>query len=87
MNRHFRTHYQMPILFFTQLIGLAFGLESKALGIGSEIVSARAALGRIGIEVPQPDEEPVPAGPATREGRRPKRSERLPMPRLIENDR
>ena len=42
MNRHFRTDYHMPILFFTQLIGLAFGLEPKALGIGTEIVSARA---------------------------------------------
>ena len=42
MNHHFRTAYHMPILFFTQLIGLAFGLEPKALGIGTEIVSARA---------------------------------------------
>ena len=37
-------------------------LEPKALGIGTEIVSARRALGRIGIEVPPPAEEPVPAG-------------------------
>ena len=27
MNRHFHTNYEMPILFFTQLIGLAFGAE------------------------------------------------------------
>ena len=44
MNRHFHTSYHMPILFFTQLIGLAFGVEPKALGIGSEIVSAEPRL-------------------------------------------
>ena len=27
MNRYFRTSYHMPILFFTQLMGLAFGME------------------------------------------------------------
>ena len=29
MNHHFRENYHMPILFFTQLIGLAFGLEPR----------------------------------------------------------
>ena len=80
MNRHFHTKYEMPILFFTQLIGLAFGAEPAELGIGSEIVSARDALARIGIEVPQPVEEPVTvgAGPA----RRPQKPAGLPMPRV-----
>lgn len=87
MNHHFRTSYHVPILFFTQLIGLAFGLEPKALGIGTEIVSARRALGRIGIEVPAAQEVAVPAGPAAREGHRPKRPQGLPMPRLDEDDR
>jgi heterodisulfide reductase subunit B len=86
MNHHFSTHYQVPILFFTQLIGLAFGLEPKALGIGTEIVSAQAALGRIGIEVPAPTGEPVAAGSAIREGQRPKRPQGLPMPRLDEDE-
>jgi len=81
MNRHFRTHYQVPILFFTQLIGLAFGLEPAALGIGTELVSAHQALGRIGIEVPVPaGEETVAAGPAGRPGRKAKRGPELPMP-------
>ena len=29
MNRYFQTNYNMPILFFTQLIGLAFGKEPQ----------------------------------------------------------
>ena len=46
MNHRFGTSYHMPILFFTQLMGLAFGAEPKQVGIGSEIVSARYALNR-----------------------------------------
>jgi heterodisulfide reductase subunit B len=87
MNHHFHTNYHIPILFFTQLIGLAFGLEPKALGIGTEIVSAGRALGRIGIEVPPAAEEVVPVEAASHAGRRPKRSQGLPMPRLDEDDR
>ncbi len=74
-NRHFHTNYHMPILFFTQLMGLAFGKEAKDLGIGAELVSARNALTRIGVEMP-PEEEVKPA--------RPKRVKQtgLPMPRM-----
>lgn len=50
MNRHFRTSYHVPVLYFTQLIGLALGMSPKELGIGSEIVSAAAALQKIGAE-------------------------------------
>jgi heterodisulfide reductase subunit B len=87
MNHHFHTNYHVPILFFTQLIGLAFGLEPKALGIGTEIVSAAQALGRVGIEVPPPADDLVPAEAASHAGRRPKRPQGLPMPRLDEDDR
>jgi heterodisulfide reductase subunit B len=87
MNHHFRTDYHMPILFFTQLIGLAFGLEPKALGIGTEVVSASHALGRIGIEVPVPEEAAQAAGQTARAGRRASRPQGLPMPRLDEDDR
>jgi heterodisulfide reductase subunit B len=87
MNRHFRLHYHMPILFFTQLIGLAFGMEAAALGIGSELVSAQRALGRIGIDVPPPDQEPVAAVSPGRPGRKPKRGPELPMPQPREDDR
>jgi heterodisulfide reductase subunit B len=88
MDRHTGAHYHVPILFFTQLMGLAFGLPAETLGIGSEIVSAREALGRIGIEVPvvEPAEEtPVPAG--GHQPRRQKRPQGLPMPTPAEADR
>lgn len=48
VNRHFGTDYQIPILYFTQLVGLAFGLQPEALGIGKEFVDARPALAKIG---------------------------------------
>jgi heterodisulfide reductase subunit B len=75
MNAHFHTDYRMPILFFTQLIGLAFGKEPKELGIGKELVNARPALAKIGVEAP-------PAGKG--EPPRKKKAEGLPMPRMHE---
>lgn len=76
MNRYFKTAYQMPVLYFTQMMGLAFGLEPGALGIGAELVDARPALAKIGVELP----EPVLA-----EGAAPKRrkdDKSLPMPKM-----
>ncbi|MBN1148753.1 MAG: CoB--CoM heterodisulfide reductase iron-sulfur subunit B family protein [Anaerolineales bacterium] len=54
-NQHFHTNYKMPILFFTQLMGIAFGLDPKALGFGLELVDARQAMSRIGVETPEPE--------------------------------
>lgn len=68
-NRHFGTNYHMPIVFFTQLIGLALGIEAKDLGFGMELTSAKKALNRIGIEAPSPAETPK------------KKNEGLPMPK------
>ncbi len=70
MNHFFGTHYHMPILFFTQLMGLAFGKKPSELGIGEELVSARNALANVGVEVPV-TEEP---------GAKRKKDESLPMP-------
>lgn len=84
VNRRFKTDFHIPILFFTQLVGLAFGMEAKELGIGSEVISAKRALAKIGIEVPEPEEgEAVAAGagPAKR-APRPKKGQALPMPRM-----
>jgi heterodisulfide reductase subunit B len=73
MNNFFSTDYHMPALFFTQLMGLAFGKGADELGIGAELVSARPALAHIGMETP------VSESPARR-----KKDEGLPMPpRLI----
>jgi len=44
VNRKFRTKYNLPILFFTQLLGLALGVEPKALALDKSIVSAEAIL-------------------------------------------
>lgn len=75
MNRHFKTDYHVPVLYFTQTLGLALGLEATALGIGSEVVDARAALSRIGVELPPPSEE--------KPARKPRKSkEALPMPAM-----
>jgi len=40
VNQEFGTRFSMPVVYFTQLIGLAFGVPGKKLGIGSEVVSA-----------------------------------------------
>jgi heterodisulfide reductase subunit B len=83
MDRHLRARYRVPILFFTQLMGLAFGIEPKALGIGTEVVSPAAALARIGVELPPPEETAVPAG-GPHEPKRQKRPQGLPMPQPLE---
>ena len=49
MNRYFKTNYHIPVLYFTQMMGLAFGLDAAALGIGTEFVDARPALAKIGV--------------------------------------
>jgi heterodisulfide reductase subunit B len=71
MNQYFGTDYHMPILFFTQLMGLAFGRKPEEVGIGVELVSSRNALATIGVEVPVTQE---PAAPR-------RKDEGLPMPR------
>lgn len=72
MNKHYGTSYKMPILYFTQLLGLAFGIEAKELGIGKEFVSAAPALERIG----------VPAEKTKGRGKKPSKRDGLPMPKM-----
>jgi heterodisulfide reductase subunit B len=78
-NRHFHTNYHMPIVFFTQVIGLAFGKDPKSLGFGSELVDARPALARIGVELPPPEGTEKPRA------RRTKKTG-LPMPVMPDTD-
>jgi heterodisulfide reductase subunit B len=85
MNRHFKTSYHMPILFFTQLMGVAFGSAPEDVGFGTEIVSARRLLEKIGVPMPPADVPPggVGAGPEPAARRpRAKRGPTLPMPRM-----
>lgn len=49
VNSHYGTRFDLPVLFFTQLIGVALGLDGAAVGIGKEIVAAKPILeSRIG---------------------------------------
>ena len=74
VNRYFKTKYHIPVLYFTQMMGLAFGLPASELGIGKELVDARPALSKIGVQVPEP-EPPKKKKPS---------KEELPMPRMPE---
>jgi heterodisulfide reductase subunit B len=44
VNSYFRSDFHVPIVFFTQLVGIAFGIEPKRLGFGKEIVPAEAVI-------------------------------------------
>ncbi len=48
VNSEFGTDINVPVLYFTQLLGLALGVAPDRLGIGSELVSATPALARVG---------------------------------------
>jgi heterodisulfide reductase subunit B len=39
VNREFGTDFDIPIMYFTQLMGMALGIKNKKLGVGKEIVS------------------------------------------------
>jgi heterodisulfide reductase subunit B len=71
VNRMFGTNFNIPVLYFTQMMALAFGLSEKEAGFGTEIVSPKAALAKIGQEVEKPKKQ-----------RRDKKA--LPMPTLNE---
>jgi heterodisulfide reductase subunit B2 len=77
-NNFFKTSYHMPALFFTQIIGLAFGIDPKELGFGLELVSARHVLDSVGVEAP-PETPPAPP-------KRPRKPEGLPMPKPLAKD-
>ena len=76
VNRYFKTKYHIPVLYFTQVMGLAMGMSAQAMGIGKEFVDARPALAKVGVEVPEPE-------PAKK--KRPSKEE-LPMPRMPEKE-
>lgn len=40
VNQEFGTDFKMPIVYFTQLVGLALGIKPRKLGIGKELISA-----------------------------------------------
>jgi heterodisulfide reductase subunit B len=44
VNARFGTDFSVPVLFFTQLLGASLGLGRRELGLGTELVSAKALL-------------------------------------------
>jgi len=46
VNKKFKTKFKIPILFFTQLMGVAFGIDNKTLGIEKSIVPADKVLAK-----------------------------------------
>jgi len=73
VNRHLGTDFKMPILYFTQMIGLAMGMKPADLGFGQELVSGKPMLAKVGLPVHDP------AGPV-RKRRSRRQDPSLPMP-------
>ena len=44
VNSFFGTDFHMPIIYFTQILGVAFGLDWRKLGFGKELVRAEPVL-------------------------------------------
>jgi len=44
VNHEFGTEFAVPVMYFTQLMGVAFGLRPDRLGIGNEMVSGAPLL-------------------------------------------
>ena len=72
MNRYFKTSYHMPILFFTQMIGLAFGYRPRSWASARSWSAPARRWPRSGSMVPEPEAQ-VPGAP--RRTRRPRRED------------
>jgi len=46
VNKMFQTNFHLPVLFFTQLIGIALGLDAKDLGLKTCVVPADKVLAK-----------------------------------------
>jgi heterodisulfide reductase subunit B len=44
VNSHFNTNFNLPIVFFTQLLGVALGIDMAKLGFGKELVAAEPII-------------------------------------------
>ena len=51
INKKFGTAYRMPIVYFTQLLGIALGLDPKTLGLKRNLVPVKGLLQKYGGEV------------------------------------
>lgn len=73
VNKYFKTNFSIPVLYFTQVVGLAFGLKPrKELGFGSEFITAKPLLKKI------------KAKPIVKSKNKRPPKEALPMPKMPE---
>jgi heterodisulfide reductase subunit B len=84
MNAMFHTKHKMPIVFFTQLMGVAFGLEPKKVGVGREYTNASKTLAKALKAAPELALVAAGAAPAAHRPRPDKRA--LPMPRMADSE-
>uniref|UniRef100_A0ACD5GWS8 Uncharacterized protein n=1 Tax=Desertifilum tharense IPPAS B-1220 TaxID=1781255 RepID=A0ACD5GWS8_9CYAN len=49
IEKKYSVSYQLPILYITELIGLALGLKPGKLGLNKHIVSTQSVLAKLGI--------------------------------------
>ena len=47
VNARFKTRYNLPVFFITQLIGLALGIDPVSLGLNTNIVSPKRVLAQL----------------------------------------
>jgi heterodisulfide reductase subunit B len=71
-NRHIGTEFSIPVLYFTQMMGLAYGLSGEEMGFGQEFVSAQRVLDKLAAPAPEAPKKKSPK----RDGKT------LPMPRM-----
>lgn len=50
VNSKYKTSFNLPVFFISQLIGVALGLDNAALGLGTNIISPYKLLGNIKSE-------------------------------------
>jgi heterodisulfide reductase subunit B len=74
VNKLFGTDFNIPIIYFTQLMGLAFGMSAQELGFGKEFVDAAPTLEKIGVKPPKRKRKERPS------------KEALPMPTMLEKE-
>ena len=48
IEQKFEEKYNLPVLYYPQLLGLALGIDAKLLGLRMNRVSTRALLEKIG---------------------------------------
>jgi hypothetical protein len=58
-------------------MALAFGIDARVAGLGSEIVSSQAALAKIDVEVPRQEEKKTRQRPS---------KDALPMPTMPDQE-